>query len=374
MGSRETLQPHVWDILLSRPQPLLPNLETFRFSRTTLGPPFEQLLLGNARMSSTSEAAGTPRPLAVPAGLTHLSLAMTVSATMLSRFPPEVDFTLEHLVLAGFTASDTLHRPLDHNFLPVLRSLTIYSDAVPSFKLPFPPFPGLRSLMLPSAAYINVVELLRALQSPHLESILIHKSSGKHIYQLIAKRWSSTLTSFDVDCTTLKDLTALAECTELQTFRLTTCRTFPIDDFLVLASRWTVLRTLSIPTASDISLAALTCLARQFPLLIVGELDLTHLIGTLIPPIHETPLLEHNLKQLLLHSFPPEKEVDVRLLACHLDRLFPRLDEIRYVGRTGAPVKIWTGRVAEGLRFDPNVRIWGEVLRVIFEMQDRRRI
>ncbi|KAJ7624523.1 hypothetical protein FB45DRAFT_923628 [Roridomyces roridus] len=332
-GTQALLQPQTWDILLSRRQPLLVNLKKLRCR--LLAPSLAPFPLGTSRIPSNAENLGILPPFPPPAGLTHLCLAMNVSHTDLSRIPPEVDSTLEHLTVNNFVPWITrdLYRPLDHRFLPVLRSLTIHT--IPPFQAPFPPFPGLKCLRLSSVSEITAVQLLGALESPDLQSVLIHNSSGKHICQIVAQRWSRTLTSFDFACTTLEDLRPLAECAALQTFRLKDCRAFHIDEFLDLASRWADIRTVSIPMASDISLSALTRLAHQFPLLLVGELDLTSL--TPMPPIHETSVLEHNLKQLLLHSSPPQEEADVGLLARHLDRLFPRLDEIRYVGRIGAP-------------------------------------
>ncbi|KAJ7873438.1 hypothetical protein B0H13DRAFT_2058468 [Mycena leptocephala] len=144
----------------------------------------------------------------------------------------------------------------------------------------------------------------------------------------------------------IHDLDALATCTCLETFSLRDCPTFGIDDFLEIAGKWERLTYLSLPSASGIDLAVL---------LISG-------IRPSSPSIHNASIIAWP-EAACIPLLPPQGDGDDRLLARHLHRLFPRLDSIRYGGRSEERI---TPEEKGGIDQD----LWSPVLVEVFRCQD----
>ncbi|KAJ7650498.1 hypothetical protein FB45DRAFT_1017888 [Roridomyces roridus] len=369
--------------VIGRPKPGAESLEDIRFD----------LMINGTRYVP---GVGQPHPLS------HLHLQGVANTKVFNRFAPHFNVTLTHLRIQQLVALPALdpepHGPqsFDVDFLPVLQSLTIDQFHDTGFGRPFPPFMALRHLKLYSASQVPTLRLLRLLGTTRLETVLIHgRDMDESICEIVAARWSQTLTLFDFNSGAFEHIHALRACTALRTFCLAPFTdsgvqlhgTFPLGQFLDLASGWNALRNLSITGATSICFTSLGRLARLFPALAFLQLDWTEFERGCIahdqPSAVDSgaPIVGHGLKHLLIywecrvqphggdvhpfmshlrhHLFPhlspsPWRDLDQRLaLARALDGLFPRLDSVLHTSEIGS-------------------HVWVDVMDAIFEMQDER--
>ncbi|KAJ7601549.1 hypothetical protein DFH06DRAFT_1406692, partial [Mycena polygramma] len=87
------------------------------------------------------------------------------------------------------------------------------------------------------------------------------------------------------------------------------------------------------------------------------ELETSLSISDELPPLSSIPIISHNLGTLTVHQ--SGRIADAVVLARYLDRLFPRLNVVRYTA--------WDGANSE------NAAGWKQVQKLIFAFQDVRR-
>ncbi|KAJ6598556.1 hypothetical protein B0H10DRAFT_2196717 [Mycena sp. CBHHK59/15] len=208
--------------------------------------------------------------------------------------------------------------------------------------------PALRRLRILESPPERLLAFLRSVASDNLQSIaildegwdsvdVVDAPSQRAVCELIAARWAPTLRSLELHTHLIDDVDSLQCCTQLTALSLH-CATFPAARLLALTRAWPALTALTAPAAHGVDLAALAQLAAQLPRLTLLDADLA--LTNILPPLPTTPALAHGLQRLVLHSLPPAAH-DKPLLACHLVRLFPRLDSIRSAGRVYGDA--WSG-------------------------------
>lgn len=336
-------------LLANHRRPILPNLSLL-YCTPSIQASWEILLLGipifNAPGIPVIEPGPSPR-------LAHLILDRFSSA--LSRYPGEFS-SLRSLEIVHWA-------PLSEELcvFPYLRSLVLshfHASETAGFTLSLP---QLRHLHITCGS--QALRFMDTLGANGIESIWLPNlgQESKSVAGVVANRWARTLREFSFIARHIHDLDALATCTCLETFSLRDCPTFGIDDFLEIAGKWERLTYLSLPSASGIDLTVLVRMAGIFTRLNFLEVDFGN--PTFFPPLSTTPQLLHGLKRLVFHSFPPQGDGDERLLARHLHRLFPRLDSIRYGGRSEERI---TPEEKGGIDQD----LWSQVLVEVFRCQD----
>ncbi|KAJ7776355.1 hypothetical protein B0H16DRAFT_1506472 [Mycena metata] len=356
------LDDHTIMLLANHRCPILPNLILFKCPHW-LYVVWQVIFLGTPLIETDDPAACRGIKPVAPLRLTHLSL--THFSSYFNTFPAGFE-SLQSLKIVDPQPFRGTHQPSEARLMPSLLSLTISLTAVevaiPTFILP-----NLRHLRWASGLP-QALEFLQTLESPDMESISLlpigHRpwpdGAAKGLADLVAARWPRTLRAFDLAADRFHDVDALTTCTALERFTLRASipsRTFDIDEFVEIGRNWASLSSLSLPEPiARIELATLSRFAELWPALAFLEVNLIDL--DTIPSLSTTPVLSHGLKDIIFHCSPPHHDGDARLLARHLDRLFPRLDSIRY----GVPPKVYATHLA-----------WSTVLEEVFRCQDSRR-